>query len=104
VGAVPGYLLRHTAVIEPYLGAGAHGDLFGPPVTVKCFADDKRRRVRATSGEEVISSTTLYCRLAAVAPTGSRVQVNGRTTFVIEALRRHGGGLATPDHLEVVCQ
>lgn len=104
MGAIPGFLLVHTAVIEPYLGAGAHGDLFGPGVTVQCFADDKRRRVRSPSGDEVISSTTVYCLLATVAPTGSRVQVNGRTTFVIEALRRDGGGLPTPDHLEVVCQ
>jgi len=104
VGSIPGYLLRHTATIEPYLGAGAHGDLFGPPVTVACFADDKRRRVRSAGGDEVISETTLYCRLDTDAPAGSRVAVNGRTTHVIQALRRDGGGLPTPDHLEVVLQ
>lgn len=104
VPPIPGFLLRHAATIEPYLGAGAHGPLYGPAVEVRCFADDKRRRVRAANGDEVISETTVYCLLGTNAPTGSRVTVNGRASIVINALRRDGGGLPTPDHLEVILQ
>lgn len=104
MGAIPGFLLRHSASIEPYLGAGAHGPLYGPAVTVRCFVEDKRRRVRNPSGDEVISGATLYCPLATAAPPGSRVTVNGRASIVIDALRRDGGGLPTPDHLEVLLQ
>ena len=104
MASIPVFLLRHTATIEPYLGAGAHGPLYGPAVSVRCFADDKRRRVRNPSGDEVISETTLYCLLATSAPPGSRVTVNGRASTVINALRRDSGGLPTPDHLEVILQ
>lgn len=102
MAAIPAFLLRHTAVIEPYEGSGGLGDVYGDPVTVRGFADDKRRLVRDATGEQVVSETTFYCRLDTVAPPGSRVTVNGRTVHVIQALRRDGGGLPTPDHLEVV--
>lgn len=104
MGVLPPFLLRHTAVIEPYQGAGPTGPVYGPPVTVKCFCDDQRRLVRNGDGTEVISSATVYCDLATVAPAESRVTVNGKTSTVFTTYRRDGGGLPTPDHLEVVLQ
>lgn len=104
MGTIPGFLLGHTMIVEPYLGTGAHGPLYGPPVTVRCFVEDKRRLLRGPNGSEVISETTAYCTLGTVAPAESRVQVNGRTTTVLAAMRRDGGGLPTPDHLEVMLQ
>lgn len=95
------WLLRHEIIIEPYLGQGGNGPTYGPPVTVKCFRDDGRKLVRNAAGEQVVSESTCICPLATVAPPLSRVTVNGRTAYVITAKRRDGGGLPTPDHLEV---
>lgn len=101
MGDLPAFLLRHSVVIEPFEGEGPFGPEYGDQVTEQAFVDDKRRLVRDAAGAEVVSETTVYMRLAADCPTGSRVTVNGRTTYAISASRRDGGGLPTPDHLEV---
>jgi hypothetical protein len=101
VSAIPSFLLRHTMTVEPYLGQSGAAPLYGPAVTVPCFCDDRRRQVRDQFGEQVISEATVYCLLATDAPVGSRITVNGRTGYVITASRRDGGGLPTPDHLEL---
>lgn len=98
---VPRWLLRHEIVVEPYLGQGGNGPTYGPAVTVRCFRDDARKLVRDAAGEQVVSETTCYCPPATVAPPLSRVTVAGKTAYVITAKARDGGGLPTPDHLEV---
>ncbi len=58
--------------------------------------------VRNPAGEEVTSSATVYARPDAVCPAHSRVTLtSGRVTTVVAAYKRGGGGLPTPDHLEV---
>lgn len=104
MATIPGFLLRHTAIVEPLTGEGPFGPVYGSAVTVRCFADDKRRLVRDKEGSEVVSQTTLYMPLDTNCPAGSLVIVNGRTTTAIAALRRDGAGLPTPDHLEVNLQ
>ncbi|MBL1100145.1 hypothetical protein [Streptomyces coffeae] len=102
MSAVPNWLLRHRIQVEAYEGSGAYGDVYASPVTVRCFLDEQTRMVRAADGADTTSSSTAFCPLATVAPPGSRVTLpEGRKTVVINALRRDGGGLATPDHLEV---
>jgi hypothetical protein len=101
MGAIPGALLRHTAEVTPYLGEGAYGPIYGEARTVPCFVDDRRRLVRSGSGDEAVSETTVYCRLDEDIPAESRVTVNGRDTTVISVSRMDGGGLPTPDHLEL---
>jgi hypothetical protein len=100
---IPGFLLRHEVAVERYEGDSAVGPLYGAPVTVRCFLEEKTRLVRAPDGREVTSSSTFYCRLDAVdAPPESRVTLpDGRQTTVIDQARHDGGGLPTPDHLEV---
>lgn len=98
---IPGWMRRHTVTIESYLGHSATGPRYGPGVTVRCFVDDSRRLVRNDAGEQVVSESTVYCRLGITAPPKSRVNVRGREAFVITAKRRDGGGLPTPDHLEL---
>lgn len=107
MGGVPGWLLRHTIAIEPYLGADSYGAAFyGPAVTVRCFLDAKVRMIRdAGTGAQVVSSSTVYAPLETVAPAESRVTLpDGRVTTVMQALRRDGGGLPVPDHLEIVLE
>lgn len=102
MGALPGWLLRHTVTVEPYLGQSAYGPRYGPPGTVRCFLDQQTRMVRASDGTQVTSSSTVYTRLEEAAPAQSRVTLpDGRVTTVIAALRRDGAGLPTPDHLEL---
>ncbi|MBA9003735.1 hypothetical protein [Thermomonospora cellulosilytica] len=103
---IPSFLLRHEVVVEPLIGEGPFGSTYGPRTAVRCFRDDKRRLVRGTDGSEVVSETTLYMRLSETCPVGSRVTLDQgtageRVTTVITAARRDGGGLPTPDHLEV---
>ncbi len=100
---IPSFLLRHQVTVEPYLGDSGYGPQYDTPVTVRCFLEEKNRLVRAPDGREVTSSSTVYCRPDAVdAPPESRVTLpDGRTTHVIDQARHDGGGLPTPDHLEV---
>lgn len=109
MGVIPAFLLIHSISVEPYLGqAGDGSELFGPAAAVPCFVDEKVRRVRTpntstSTGDEVLSEATAYAALATDAPPGSRVQLpTGRTTYVLQALRRDGGSLPVPSHLEIV--
>lgn len=102
MSGIPGWLLRHVITVEQYEGDGAYGPVYGTAAVVRAFVDEQTRMVRSPAGADVVSSTTAYCRLDTTAPTGSRVALpSGRVTVVINALRRDGGGLATPDHLEL---
>lgn len=96
----------HAVTVEAYAGAGPYGDTYAAAVEVtSCHVEDKRRTVRAPDGTEVVSMSTVYAPLATVAPARSRVTfADGRTTLVIAALRRDGGGAPTPNHLEIVCE
>ncbi|MDX3637677.1 hypothetical protein PV728_47405 [Streptomyces europaeiscabiei] len=99
---IPAFLLRHEVTVEPFLGNSSNGPLYGASAVVRCFVEEKTRLVRAPSGEEVTSSSTFYALLTTVCPAKSRVTLpSGRRTTVIEAIPQDGGGLPTPDHLEV---
>lgn len=105
MGVIPGHLLRHTITIEPYQGEGGSGPVYGPGVEVRCFREDSRKLVRNQLGEQVVSESQAYCLPGTVAPPKSRVTIPGsnpRTAFVIQAKDRDGGGLPTPDHVELV--
>ena len=104
---IPGLFLRHKVDVEPYEGTGAYGDQYLPLVAgVRCFKDDKRRLVRAASGEEVVSETTLYLRLdqATRFVPGSLVTLPDRTSKVISCAHRDDGGLGAWQHIEVACE
>lgn len=101
---LPGFLLRHTVLVQPFEGEGPIGPEYGEQTAVACFVDDKRRMVRDADGSEVVSETTVYMRLGETCPPGSRLVVNGRTTYAITSSPRDGGGLPVPNHLEVACQ
>ena len=102
MGRLPRWLLRHRATIEPFTGEGPHGAVYGPPVRVRCFVEDKRTRTVDDTGTQVTASATLYAPLATVCPARSRVTLpDGRALTAVTVARRDGGGLPTPDHLEV---
>lgn len=101
---LPGFLLRHKVTVEAKQGEGPYGETYAAPVTVKCFLEQKTRLVRSAEGDEVVSSSTVYCQLDALTkpPPKSRVTLpDGTVTKVILAHRNDGGGLPTPDHFEI---
>ena len=51
-------LFVHTATVETYLGAGAQGDMYGAPVTVKGYLDDGLVRVQGAGGEQLVQKAT----------------------------------------------
>lgn len=94
--------MRHTVTVEPYEGPGPFGPTYGPAVTVRCFLDESRRMVRGKDGTEVISEATFYAFPDAVCPEGSRVTLPSmRVATALKVGDLDGGGLPTPDHLEV---
>jgi hypothetical protein len=98
-----GLFFVHTVSAETFEGTGAYGDSYGAPVSVTCFVDDGAHLVRNKTGEEVVSSTTVYAppSQAAALALESRVTVNGRVAYVIAVNSRDSGGLGLPDHVEV---
>ncbi|MFK0124884.1 hypothetical protein ACIQSP_16405 [Streptomyces nigra] len=102
---IPGWLLRHRITVEEYLGEGSKGPRYGPPQELRCFVDEQTRAVRSPGGEDVTSSSTAYAAPGTRVRPLSRVTLpSGRKTTVIAALDRDGGGLPTPDHVEIQLQ
>src|SRR5690606_41221972 len=60
MGAIPGFLLRHTVIIRPFLGEGPFGPSYGEPVQTRAWVDERRRLVRDPEGAEVVSEATVY--------------------------------------------
>ncbi|GHA28650.1 hypothetical protein GCM10010372_30550 [Streptomyces tauricus] len=102
VRRIPRRLFIHEIAVEPYGGESSTGTLYEPPVTVRCFLDEQTRAVRTPGGEQVTSTSTAYADLGTTAPALSRVTLpDGRKTTVIQAKRRDGKNLGTPNHLEI---
>lgn len=96
-----------TLVIEPYRGQSpSGGPVYGPPVEVyPCWVDERRRIVRATTGETLTLSATAFAALDTHCPVNSRVRLpSGRSTVALTTARRDGGGFDVPEHLEIGLQ
>lgn len=96
----------HPVIIARLLGKGAYGEKLAAPVTVTGFVDDRRRMVRNGAGTEVMSETTVLLPISTPdVPLGSTVTLPAafghRESRVLSAARHDGGGLPTPDHLEL---
>lgn len=95
--------LPHLFSYRAYRGNTAVGPLFDPQVNdVPCYAEDKRRLVRALSGSQVVAESTIWCDLLAVdaLPPESEVDVNGRTRTVLVHSRLTYTD-ETPNHSEI---
>lgn len=106
----------HTAIVETYEGTNGYGeDVFADPVTLDpadvsvhplgngCWIDDSRKLVRNSTGEQVVSESTLYTypSNAALFTPDSRVTVNGAVSRVIKVNSNTSGDLDLPDHVAV---
>lgn len=93
----------HSVSVETLQGSGAYGDAYAAATTVPCFVDDGTHLTRNKTGEEVVSSTTVFAPSAyeGALTVDSRVTVNGRVAYVIAVNGRDSGPLGLPDHVEV---
>lgn len=94
--------LASTVTVRTRTGAGANGDVHAAPVPATVFVEDGRKLVRDTTGEQVVSETTLYADPAAESlfATGSLVTVRGRETTVL-LVKAHLIGDPDVDHVEI---
>jgi hypothetical protein len=103
VSAVPSWLLRHTVTVEEYLGETGTGPSYGPPVTVRCFITEARRKVLTAEGAEVLSERGFICGTGERVATGDRATIRGRASAVVAVAVYDSGGLPAPDNLDVSC-
>ena len=85
VDAFAGWYVQ-SVTVDTITGHDAWGQPTVVPHTVACWLEDKVQLVRSGTGEETVSSTTLYAALdqAAHFPAGSVVHLpSGRTAQVI---------------------
>lgn len=81
---IPTAVLRERVTIEPYLGDGAYGPLFGAPLeAVPARIVGKRRAVRTSAGVDVIASATATIRPTLDVPAQSRITRADDSTWVV---------------------
>lgn len=103
---MPDLPLQHRLIVEPLLGQGATGPVYGPPVTVAALVVEKRGRARDLQGRDITTSGQGMCQLdqEPVMVVGSRVRDHsGRATWLVTVDRYAlDGALADLplDHLE----
>ncbi len=94
----------HTVTVETFEGSGPYGDVYLPTSDpIPCFIDEKRRFVRSSTGEQIVSETTLWMsktHYGAFKPE-SLVQVNGHPSTVITRSLADSGEMDLPDHVSV---
>lgn len=100
----------HQATITPHAGAGASGPRYGTPFPIKCFITHKRRLVRNSQGDEVVSEATVRCPLsyAAQIPPESLIALHTeratptvRDAEIITIAENSDGGLGAWQHLRL---
>lgn len=104
MGSIPAWMLVHTVIIEPRLGISGHGPTYGPPEEHDCLIDDVEKLDRAARDQEALDPVEFWLVPGAVVPVGSRVTIRGRIATALKVATRDGGGLPTPDHVQVTAE
>lgn len=89
----PARHLTEPVTVQSYGGEGAYGPSYAAPASTLCQLDATRRLVRSSSGDEVVSETTLRLSpdlnglldLEALFAPESLVTVRGRESRVVTA-------------------
>ena len=100
---------RLDTLVERLAGHGPMGAVLDPPVSVRGFVVPGARLVRATSGDEIVSSTTVYYPIGtAPIPAGSFITappgLGVDRARVITCAVLDGAGMDTADHMEVTLE
>lgn len=100
---LPPHWLRHTIVVEPYLGEAGTKPLYGPPRRVRChlepMQDSQRRGPDRGPGE----GTRCIAEIehADLLVLDSRITVDGRVVELRSRQVRTAPGLPVPEHVEL---
>lgn len=96
-------LLKDVVEVRSFSGETAYGPSYADPVDVACNVDAKRRLVRSSDGEQVVSEVTLHAHpeAADLFTPESQVTVLGKETQVIDAKTHTLRGKAV--YVEVAC-
>lgn len=98
-------MFGHTVRIEPYLGPGAGGPVYGPAVAVACRINAGHRLVRRPESAEDTDDTVIYLAAGVQCPLQSRVTLpDGSTATVMRVVARDAGRRPSPAHQEVTVQ
>lgn len=100
---VPPHLLRHTVTVEPYLGEGGAGPLYGPAVTVRCHLSPGGRSQRRGADREQRDTTTCVVQVedGPLLAEDARITVAGRRVEVSSRREHTFPGTQAPEHVEV---
>lgn len=99
-------LLPHRITIEPYLGDGAYGPIYGPPsLPIRALVAETVRTVRDRTGREVTSTAQVITRPGLDCPAESRITLpSGRVTTALHVAAHTAPGLPVPQSTEVSCE
>ncbi len=90
-------MLTHSCDVEAYADWG----VYEPARPLQCFVAEKLASA-GPAGTERIAQVTVICRLTDDVPAGSRITLaDGLRGYAHAVVRHDGGGLPTPDHLEI---
>ena len=94
----PRIFQQHTLTVQPYTGWNS----WGATTTVRGMYQEEPSRRHTRSGVVYRITCRFWAPLDTVCPDGSKVTLHdGRTGFVSYAIRRDGGALPVPSHLEI---
>lgn len=100
---LPRHWLRHTITVEPYLGEGGTGPLYGPPVTVRCHLERMRESARRGDDRAPRESTRCIAGIehAPLLTLDARITDAGRRVQVLSRTEHTAPGLPVPEHVEL---
>jgi head-tail adaptor len=97
MGEVPGWLLRHTVAVEPYVDWG----VYDAARTLSCHVDEKLASAGPT-GTQRVEQVTIVAHSWENVPAGSLITLaDGRKGYAAATVKHTAPGLPTPDHIEI---
>lgn len=99
---VPAHWLRHTIVVEPYLGQAGSTPVYGPPVVVRCHLEPARESQRRSTDRAPGDTTFGIAQLdhAEVLRLDSRATYDGRRVEIRSVRPRTYPRSPAPEHVE----
>lgn len=98
---LPPILFQSEVQVKPPAGETAYGPITGPAVAVKCRVIRRRRLVKATEGEDLISNATIQADADEPIELGAEITLDGEVLTAVEVLKPAGLN-GQPTHLEVL--
>lgn len=99
---IPGFMMRHTIFIEPFLGTNAAGEVYGTKAQIRCHYAEKIQQVRNAQGEEVTSSSSYITTPDHIPKENSRVLTpTGVTAKVVAVENNTWPGMDVPANSKV---